>query len=243
MEEIRIYCENDKEYHKVAKGLTLGQLAEELCPEGKFLAALVDNKLKGLDYDIINPHNVRFIDYSHPDGRRTYIRSLCFVLQNAVRELYPDKILEINYSLPSGLYCEIREVQSKEDGTDRVYFATDEELAAIKERMQQIIDADLPFRKVKMNYEEAQKLFTANGQKGKVNLMNSVKRFTYSVYFLDGKADTFHGPLTVSTGVLNTFDIIGFNDGFCLQYPMDGSSGKVLPLKRQSKIAKALEEH
>ena len=77
MEEIRIYCENDKEYHKVAKGLTLGQLAEELCPEGKFLAALVDNKLKGLDYDIINPHNVRFIDYSHPDGRRTYIRSLC----------------------------------------------------------------------------------------------------------------------------------------------------------------------
>ena len=243
MEEIRIYCENDKEYHKAAKGLTLGQLAEELCPEGKFLAALVDNKLKGLDYDIINPHNVRFIDYSHPDGRRTYIRSLCFVLQNAVRELYPDKILEINYSLPSGLYCEIREVQSKEDGTDRVYFATDEELAAIKERMQQIIDADLPFRKVKMNYEEAQKLFTANGQKGKVNLMNSVKRFTYSVYFLDGKADTFHGPLTVSTGVLNTFDIIGFNDGFCLQYPMDGSSGKVLPLKRQSKIAKALEEH
>ena len=243
MEEIRIYCENDKEYHKVAKGLRLGQLAEELCPEGKFLAALVDNKLKGLDYDIINPHNVRFIDYSHPDGRRTYIRSLCFVLQNAVRELYPDKILEINYSLPSGLYCEIREVQSKEDGTDRVYFATDEELAAIKERMQQIIDADLPFRKVKMNYEEAQRLFTANGQKGKVNLMNSVKRFTYSVYFLDGKADTFHGPLTVSTGVLNTFDIIGFNDGFCLQYPMDGSSGKVLPMKRQSKIAKALEEH
>jgi len=53
------------------------------------LAALVDNRLKSLDYVLYNPHQVEFVDYSHPDGRRTYIRSLSFLLQKAVREVFP----------------------------------------------------------------------------------------------------------------------------------------------------------
>ena len=115
MEEIRVYCENTQSYEGVAMGATLMDLAENVCVKTgtdcgtTALAALVDNKLKSLDYKIINPHNIRFIGYDHPEGRRTYIRSLCFVLQKVVREMYPDKILIIDYALPSGLYCEIRE--------------------------------------------------------------------------------------------------------------------------------------
>ncbi|MBQ7771353.1 MAG: nucleoside kinase [Bacteroidales bacterium] len=242
MEDIRIYCENDNQYHKAVKGTKLKDLAPDLY-EGKAIAALVDNRLKELDFSIIDPATIRFIGYDHPDGRRTYIRSLCFVLQNAVREMFPDKVLSIDYSLPSGLYCEIREVKPMDDGRPDVYFITDQELEDLKTRMQQIVDADLPFTKVKMNFEEAQKLFAANNQTEKVNLLHSISRFTYNVYFLDGKADTFYGPLAPSTGMLDTFDISGFNEGFCLQYPMDGCSGKVLPMKRQSKIATALSEH
>ena len=243
MEDIRIFCENDRDYKKVPPGITLKELSETLDGNADFLAALVDNKLKGLDYRIMQQHNIRFIGYEHPDGRRTYIRSLCFVLQNAVSELFPGKILAIDYSLPSGLYCEIREAAPLEDGRPDVYFATDEELETLKDRMREIIAADLPFSKVKMSFEEASKLYSAKNQTEKVHLMHSLERFTYSVYFLDGKADTFYGPLTPTTGCLDTFDIMGFNDGFCLQYPMDGCSDKVLPMKRQSKLATALKEH
>lgn len=243
MEDIRIFCENDRDYKKVPPGITLKELSETLDGNADFLAALVDNKLKGLDYRIMQQHNIRFIGYEHPDGRRTYIRSLCFVLQNAVSELFPGKILAIDYSLPSGLYCEIREAAPLEDGRPDVYFATDEELETLKNRMREIIAADLPFSKVKMSFEEASKLYSAKNQTEKVHLMHSLERFTYSVYFLDGKADTFYGPLTPTTGCLDTFDIMGFNDGFCLQYPMDGCSDKVLPMKRQSKLATALKEH
>ena len=243
MEDIRIFCENDRDYKKVPPGITLKELSETLDGNADFLAALVDNKLKGLDYRIMQQHNIRFIGYEHPDGRRTYIRSLCFVLQNAVSELFPGKILAIDYSLPSGLYCEIREAAPLEDGRPDVYFTTDEELETLKNRMREIIAADLPFSKVKMSFEEASKLYSAKNQTEKVHLMHSLERFTYSVYFLDGKADTFYGPLTPTTGCLDTFDIMGFNDGFCLQYPMDGCSDKVLPMKRQSKLATALKEH
>ena len=118
MEEVRIYCENTTSYCNVSVGSTLKELAESTFADGQMnvLAALVDNKLKPLDYKIINPHNVRFLDYGHYDGRRTYIRSLCFVLQRVIRKLYPNKVLAIDYSLPSGLYCEIREVSQMRMG-------------------------------------------------------------------------------------------------------------------------------
>ena len=249
MEVIRTYCENTQSYIKVSMGCTLKELAGQIYPEARLdcglpvLAALVDNKLKSLDYKIINPHNVRFIGYDHPDGRRTYIRSLCFVLQYVVREMFPGKILSIDYALPSGLYCDIREKEPAEDGRPRRIFLTDEKIAEIEERMGEIVAADLPFSKKMLSMEECCSLFGENGQTEKVNLLKSIGRFNYNVYFLDGQADTFYGPLIPSTGLLTTFNLAGFNDGFCLQYPMDGEPDKVLPMKRQSKIAGALNEY
>lgn len=240
MEEIKIFCENTGTLISVPMGTTLKELAPS---DDRTLAALVDNKLKSLDYKVINPHNVRFVDYGHPDGRRTYIRSLCFVLQKVIHDMYPDKVLAIDYSLPSGLYCEVRERRLMDDGRPQVYFMTDDELSEIQGRMKHIIEADLPFTKRMMTLEEATSIFESNGQHEKSRLLKSLGRFHYNVYWLDGLADTFYGPLTTSTGCLTTFDISGFNDGFCLQYPMDGSPDKVLPMKRQSKLATALEEH
>lgn len=251
METIRIFCENTESYLDVRMGTTLKEVSERQCPsidakcgsDLSVLAALVDNKLKSLDYKIINPHNIRFISYDHPDGRRTYIRSLCFVLQNVVRELYPGKILSIDYSLPSGLYCEIREKTPLDDGRPQVFYATDEELQKIEQRMREIVAADLPFGKTMLSLDECVQLFSANGQTEKNNLLKTIGRYHYNVYFLDGQADTFYGPLAPSTACLKTFSIIGFNDGFCLQYPMDGDFDKVLAMKRQSKLATALKEH
>ena len=242
MENIRIYCENNGKYMHVQLGSNLKSIAAEAGPEGT-IAALVDNQLKELDYSLMSTHTVRFIGYDHPDGRRAYIRSLCFVLQNVVREFFPDKILVIDYSLPSGLYCEIREKEEQQDGRPRIYPVTDEQIENILLRMREIVAADLPFKKFKMTPQEAVKLFEANGQKEKINLLHSTGRLLCSVYFLDGQADTFYGPLVPSTGCLQTFDLMGFGEGFCLQYPMDGNSGKVLPMKKQVKLARALKEH
>ena len=247
METVKVYCENTGSYHEVDVCTTLKELSDKVYPRTEaslpVLAALVDNKLKSLDYRNINPHKIRFIGYDHPDGRRTYIRSLCFVLQNVVREMFPDKVLAIDYSLPSGLYCEIREQEMMEDGRPKVIFLTDEQILCIADRMRKKIEADLPFSKSMLELDECTRLFTANHQHEKVNLFKTLGHYYNDVYFLDGQADTFYGPLAVSTGVLKIFDLVGFNEGFLLQYPMDGCPDKVLPMKRQSKLAKALEEH
>ena len=253
MEETSIYCENDRGFHKVGTGTPLLELSARLCTtvtdeksgiEIPVLAALVDHTLKELEFPVMMPHKIEFIGYNHPDGRRTYVRSLCFVLQHAVRDLYPDKTLFIEYSLPSGLYCEIKDdIADQEAALRPVYFLTDDEIDRLKERMQEIIAADIPFHKVKMTAKEAGKLFIENNQPDKANLLESLGKFMYSVYFLGGEADTFYGPLVPSSGYLKIFDIVGFNNGFCLQFPEEGRINKVTPLKRQSKLAATLQEY
>ena len=155
--EIAIYCKNDGKNHRIELGGSLRDLSKKWCrsvtdPKSgqklDVIAALVDNKLKELNYRPMLFHQVEFIGFNHPDGRRCYLRSLCFVLQNAVRELYPEKVLVVDHSLPSGLYCEIHEKTRMEDGRSKVCFVTDEEIDAIKAKMKEIIasaGASVPF--------------------------------------------------------------------------------------------------
>lgn len=250
--EITIFCKNDGKNHKIELGGTLEDLSKKWCrtvidektgQKLDVIAALVDYKLKELEYRPMLFHQVEFIGFNHPDGRRCYLRSLCFVLQNAIRELYPDKVLVVDHSLPSGLYCEIHETTKLEDGRKQSYFVTDDELDMIKEKMKEIIARNLPFKRVKTTSEEAMEIFRRNNQPLKAELQKSIGTFICSVYYLDGNADSFHGPLIPSTGFLKTFDITAIGDGFCLQGPQMTDFNKVMPMKRQAKIGSTLKDH
>ena len=248
-DKFNVFLVNDGKRYEVPFLKRLGDFSNEVCKtvtdektgvEYPVLAALVDHKLKELDYRLSMSHEVEFIGYNHPDGRRTYLRSLCFVLQNAVRELFPDKVLIIDHSLPSGLYCNICDVELREDGRRVPVRLSDADLAAIKKRMHEIVAADMPFVKKKMEASAAEALFEKNNQPDKAELQKSLGKFICSVYFLDGQVDTFHGPLLPSTGYLKVFDLLPFANGFCLQFPSEGDFSKVIPVKTQSKIAATL---
>lgn len=251
-DKFEVLLVNDGRRYELPLFEKLGDFSRQVCPVVKddrtgvaypVLAALVDHKLKELDFKLAMTHEVEFIGYNHPDGRRTYLRSLCFVLQNAVRELFPDKVLVIDHSLPSGLYCKVIETRKQEDGRCRTLALTQEQLASVKNRMQEIVSADMPFRKEKMDAVTAEKMFEENNQPEKAELQKSLGKFICSVYFLDGHADTFHGPLLPSTGYLKVFDLLPFAEGFCLQFPSEGDFSKVIPVKTQSKIAATLAEY
>ena len=251
-DKFEVLLVNDGRRYELPLFEKLGDFSRQVCPVVKddrtgvvypVLAALVDHKLKELDFKLAMTHEVEFIGYNHPDGRRTYLRSLCFVLQNAVRELFPDKVLVIDHSLPSGLYCKLIETRKQEDGRCRTLALTQEQLASVKSRMQEIVSADMPFRKEKMDAVTAEKMFEENNQPEKAELHKSLGKFICSVYFLDGHADTFHGPLLPSTGYLKVFDLLPFAEGFCLQFPSEGDFSKVIPVKTQSKIAATLAEY
>ena len=238
---IRIHCINDGAQYEVPEGSSLKELSARVGGEvvdrksGKrypVLAALVDHKLKSLDFNIFYPHEVEFIGFNHADGRRTYVRSLAFVLQRAVRSLFPDKKLKINHSLPSGMYCKFRGCR-----------ISDEEILRLREEMRRLIEADLPFSKRKILSSEAEELFRSQDQPLKAELIHSLGRYFWSVYTLDGVDDSFHGPLVSSTGSLKVFDLMPFHHGFCLQYPSDEDITKTLPRVKQMKLITTLKDY
>ena len=238
MEPILISCVNDGRQYPVEPGARLSSIAPPSVTDPKtgksypVLAALVDHKLKSLDYPIFYPYQVEFIGYNHPDGRRTYLRSLSFLAQRAARSLFPEKIFKINHSLPSGLYCKFR-----------AEHISDENILRLREEMRRLVALDLPFTGKKLLSAEAEALFESQNQRLKAGVQRSLGRYFCTVYYLDGVADNFYGPLVPSTGYLKVFDLMPFHHGFCLQYPSSEDIGRVIPRQKQKKLTVTLKEY
>ena len=96
-----VICENAGRTIEVAMVTTLLEVERQLRLDGPhpFLAAYVNNRIKELNYRIYKPVTVRFIDITSFEGIRVYQRTISFILQKAVRELFPDRTLYIRHSL------------------------------------------------------------------------------------------------------------------------------------------------
>lgn len=251
MNNVTIKCLNDGREYEIGPGMTLSSLAKNIGGvvkdpktgvEYPILAAFVDHKLKELSYEMFYPHDVEFIGYNNLDGKRCYIRSLSFLLQGAVREVLPGKVLVIDHSLPSGLYCEILS-PGKENEHSTIHPITEEEIAALIAVMRRKVEENISFRKEKILAETAEKIFEKNLQPFKSELHKSLGRYFCSVYYMGEDVDSFHGPLVPSTGCLETFNLLPFGKGFCLQYPSDTDYRKVIPYREQSKMAATLADY
>ena len=238
MEKLTVTCINDGRQYELEPGTPIGAIAPKIVTDPKtgkeypVLAALVDHKLKDLHFPVYYPYQVEFIGYNHPDGRRTYFRSLSFLAQRAARTLFPDKIFKINHSLPSGLYCKLR-----------AEHISDEDILRLREEMRRLVALDLPFTHHKMLSADAEALFEAQHQPLKAGVQRSLGRYFCTVYYLDGVADNFYGPLVPSTGYLKVFDLMPFHHGFCLQYPFRDDITKVIPRIKQKKFTVTLKEY
>ena len=208
-----VICENAGRTIEVAMGTTLLEVERQLRLDGPhpFLAAYVNNRIKELNYRIYKPVTVRFIDITSFEGIRVYQRTISFILQRAVRELFPDRTLYIRHSLgASGFYCEI-------SGFGPI---PAEHLDAIKARMRGIIDRNLPIQGVKMLTDTARKIYEGFGMADKIALLDSRPRLYSKIYTIDSLPGYFYGALTPSTGYTPQFDLHPYYNGFFIALPL-----------------------
>ena len=208
-----VICENAGRTIEVAMGTTLLEVERQLRLDGPhpFLAAYVNNRIKELNYRIYKPVTVRFIDITSFEGIRVYQRTISFILQKAVRELFPDRTLYIRHSLgASGFYCEI-------SGFGPI---PAEHLDAIKARMRGIIDRNLPIQGVKMLTDTARKIYEGFGMADKIALLDSRPRLYTKIYTIDSLPGYFYGALTPSTGYTPQFDLHPYYNGFFIALPL-----------------------
>ncbi len=107
-DSIKVICDNLGGPIRVAMGTPLSDVAAQLTPgPHPYLAAYVNNRIKELNYKVYTPITVRYIDATHFEGIRVYERTASFILQRAVRELFPEHTFYIRHSMLRGFYCEI----------------------------------------------------------------------------------------------------------------------------------------
>jgi len=234
MRDIEIYCENTSKFKSYPLGTTLMDIANDMNVKTEFpiCGAFVNNKVRELSFDIVKPKNIRFIDYSHPDGQRMYIRSLFFVLYAAVKDLYPNAKLKIDHAISRGYYCELENLEFN-----------DNYISEIKARMQELIASDMPFVRQGKQLSRILEEYNQNGLEDKVRLYADSGWLYAYIYYLGDKGNYFHGHLLPSTGYIQNFDVERFNGGMLLRLPSNQDFRRLRDYVHQQKLFEIFREH
>ncbi|MEA1871294.1 MAG: nucleoside kinase [Candidatus Bipolaricaulota bacterium] len=198
------------------------------------VAAIVQGELRELAWPVGNDVTLEPIFLADSDGMKIYCRSLSFLLIVATHELFPNVPLFIDYSVPHGGYfCRIE---------GRCPF-TSEELAKIKGRMRAMVAEDLSIERLRLSSEEAESIFAARGEMGKVRLLKNVNEDHIHLYSLNGFLDYFYGYMVPSTRYLKTFALEPFSDGFILRFPRREDTTRLLPSQRFTALREVFSEY
>jgi uridine kinase len=231
-----ICCKNTGTEEEISAGLNLKDLQNIFQPKLEYpiLGAWVNNQVEELDYELYKPKIIHFFDYTSTDGMRMYLRSLYFLFMKAVKDLFPDTDIGIEHAVANGYFCEF-----KNNGTR----ADKRTIGALKKRMNELIQQDLPYsRKVVLN-TEAIRIFEDNNMTEKARLFKQSPSLYTSVYSLHDMTDYFYGYLVPSTGCLHKYDLIPFYNGMLLRVPDRQNPDQLRPLIKQDKMFEVLEEH
>lgn len=237
-DELKVFCKNTNEYLNIEGGEALIDLYDTIKGriglKGDAVCVLVNNKVEDLYYPVFAPKHIEFLDIIPNAGYRVYTRSLCMVLYKALNDLYPGKRLCIQHSISNGHYCQIKHEEN---------FLTPEVIAQLKQRMCEIIDADLPFRRRERLTSDVIEMFRKQGLLDKVRLLEGINQL-YTVYYrLDDIIDSFYGPLVPSTGMLQVFDLVPYENGMLLLGPDRNDITRVADWEPQPKLFQAFTDH
>lgn len=212
---LQIRCKNNNITKSFPEGTSLIDVYQEYAEELQFpypvVSAKVNNTSQGLKFRLYQNRDVEFLDARDGSGHRVYVRSLCFVLYKATCDVFPGSKLFIEHPLSRGYYCNFK----KKAGEP----LTEEDVEAIKLRMQEIIDLDMPFRRNEATTEEAIRVFAERGFADKVKLLETSGQIYSDYYTLGDTVDYYYGPLVPSAGYLQVFGLEHYGDGMLLRVP------------------------
>ena len=152
---------------------------------------------------------VKLIRYDEARGRAVYERTLLFVFFLAMRELFPNAKARVNHAVGAGLDIEI--------SADKPL--TEDDVELIREKCYEIVKADYPLERQRLNIQDAIELFEKDGQADKVRLLKWRSFTFFDVYSYDRFTDYFYGEMCPSTGYASVFDFQYRDGGLFLLRP------------------------
>ena len=238
---IQIRCKNNKKTLNISIGSTLSEIFSALGLEMQYgpISARVNNKVEGLHFRVYKPKDIEFLDMHDPSAIRVYTRSLFFVLNKAAHELWPECTVVIDIPISNGYYVDVR----RRDESGKSIPVTPDDASALRERMQQIISADLPIHRYETTTEEAINMFRESRSFSKVKLLEGLGTLYTTYYDIDGYVDYYYGSLLTSTGQIYLFGLEYYFDGLLLRIPSQDDPSKLGTFVRQNKMFEIFQEH
>ena len=166
---------------------------------------------------------VRLVRYTDPAGAEVYTRTAQFVLFLAISEMWPEAEATMSFTVGSGLYIKV-------SGADN--FSAE----ALRERVDRIVEEDIPLLRHRISTADAINYYKENGLEDKARLLSYRTLPTFDIYRKDDFADYFYGEVAPSTGYLRSYDILEAEDGFIFVFPQKKSPDRVSQYKEQPNL-------
>ena len=192
----------------------------------------LNNKYYELGENVPCCGKLTMIPFTSVDGMKVYARTLQYVFIKATLDLFKDAKIVIQHSIDKGIFGEIHKITPLDE----------EDINKIKNRMKEIVNKNIPINKVKVKREKAIDIFKSYGMDDKVLLLEQVNFESVSLYELDGRYDYFYGYMAQSTGVIKAFDVMYYDPGFILRYPLEEDINTLVKFKEQKKLASIFME-
>jgi len=183
-------------------------------------AVLVNNELQSLDAHVLTNCAMEPVLIDSAQGAFSYRRSLCFLAAIAARDLFPRRDLVVGQAIGYGFYHRF------EDGP-----MSEADIAALEARMRELVEMDIPIAMQWWSYEDAIAYFKANGQEDTLLLLELTNEPRIALNECSGFRDLHITPLVPSTGVLKTFGLMPYDQGFLLRYPRKENPDDIPPFE------------
>ena len=200
---------------------------------GTLAAVKINNEIFSLASGIDINADVEPVMLESPEGSGIYRRSLAFLLAIAARELFPDKRLYIGHSLGHSYYYTF--IKGKKPKSA--------EIKLLADRMRELAAKDIKITNRYMAYAEALELFEKNGQKDTAHLLDERNESKVRVNECNGFIDLYIAPLLHRTGLLTTFELMPYKDGFLLRFPSTGKLDIIEPFEDMPLLFEVYNEY
>lgn len=210
-------------------GTSLAEIAkqENIPSSYPLLGALVNNKIREMNYKVHKSVAIDFFDITTRPGLEMYDRSVYFILFKAVRDIFPHLNLKVLHSISGGEYCELEGLKGE---------LTQEIVDRIDARMREITQLDIPFRRNEMLTPDALEEFRRHRLDEKARLFEERGKIFTSVYHLDDAVNYYYGVLVPSTGIVDTYKVELYENGLLLKLPTRKSPKSVPKTRKLPKL-------
>ncbi len=200
----------DGSVKQVEPGATPLDIAESISgrlAKAAFVAEL-DGRLVDLTEPITADAKLRILTDRDPETLGVFRHSAAHLLAAATLELYPDVKLGVGPAIDNGFYYDMQREQP----------FTPDDLEKIEAKMQEIVDRDLPNRRVWMARDEALKLYRDQGELMKCELIadkTADDDERVSIYKTGDKFNDFcRGPHIPSMGRIKAFKLLSVSGSY-----------------------------